>query len=405
MKHPRLRRDIQPVPFTSGARHLISFNDPLRLARPGIAIDRRAIPFLKLLDGTRGLDDIQAELARTSGGSLIPLSEIEEFIRLLDDSRLLESDGFITLQQAVRDEFEHAATRDHCLAGKSYPESPEALAAGFEEAEGRILPPDTGAASNLIRGILAPHIDISVALDAYVSAYRLLKGREYDRVIILGINHNASEGLWCVSDKSYATPYGPLRGDREFVAGLKRRLPQGSLAPNDFDHKHEHSVEFQTVFIRHYLGDGPRIVPILCGGIHEFILSGSSPLEDERFLAMKEALQALTREHGGRTLLVSGVDFSHIGPKFGHDRPAELLMDLARSYDRQIIQALQACDPEGLFSHAARSRDYCNVCGLSSMILFSWLLGPCGARLLDQGTYDEQATRSAVTYASMVFYD
>jgi MEMO1 family protein len=404
MKNPQLRRDIQPIPFTAGERRMISFNDPLRLVQSGIAIDQRAIPFLRLLDGTRDLKDIQAELMR-QGGSLIPMSEIEEFIKVLDESRLLESEAFSVLKQTVQDEFARATEREHCLAGKSYAASAEELTAGIGEAEGRITPLDAHIASQRVRGILAPHIDIAVAHDAYVNAYRYLKGRNYDLVIILGINHNGSGGLWSISDKSYATPFGPLHTDREFIAGLKARLPQGALTSSDFDHKHEHSVEFQTVFLSHYLKDGPKIVPILCGGIHEFVHSGKSPLSDGRFLAMKGALNELVGERWDRTLLVSGVDFSHVGLKFGHDHPAEELMGRASAYDGKIIQALLAGRPEEIFSHAAASRDYCNVCGLPSMLLFSWLLGPCMASLLKQGTYDEKATRSAVTYASMVFYD
>jgi hypothetical protein len=37
------------------------------------------------------------------------------------------------------------------------------------------------------------------------------------------------------------------------------------------------------------------------------------------------------------------------------------------------------------------------------MMIFTSLIGPCRAELLHHGTYDEPATRSAVTYASMIF--
>jgi AmmeMemoRadiSam system protein B len=403
MKYPLLRRDIQPVPFTAGQRRMLSFNDPLRLIQAGLALDMRAVPFLRLLDGTRDLAGIQAELMK-DGGAVIPIPEIEALIRVLDESLLLESEGFFSLRQAVRDEFERAFVREALLAGSSYPLSAEELASSFDVAEAGLSPLPFSAASKPVRGILAPHIDITVARDAYVRAYRLLKGRVYERVIILGINHQGHGGLWSVTDKSYATPFGPLHADREAVAALRGSLPRGALAPHDYDHKHEHSVEFQAVLLGHYLKAPTKIVPILCGGIHEFILEGRSPFEDERFLAMKEALSALLNEGEGRTLLVAGVDFSHVGPKFGHGDPSRALLDRAAAYDGKIIEALLSGRPEDIFAHAAAQGDYCNVCGLPSMLLFSWLLGPCEAELLDRGVYDEKATSSAVTYAAMAFY-
>jgi len=403
MKNPQLRRDIQPVPFMAEGRRMVSFNDPLRLARAGVALDGRAIPLLMLLDGTRDLRGIQVQLARLNHGAIIPMAELEAFVAALDESGLLESESFLARKQAVRDEFERLSERGHCLAGRSYPAEPEAITAGIRQAEERLGPVDGEIASGRVRGILAPHIDISVAHDTYVGAYRCLAGREYDLVIILGINHNGSGGLWSISDKDYATPVGTLKAHRELIAGLKERIPEGALAPDDFDHKHEHSVEFQAVFLRHYLGEGARIVPILCGGIHEFVSSGQSPLADRRFLAMRQALHEIM-ERGGRTLLVAGVDFSHVGLKFGHDQPADLLLPGARAGDERILQSLREGSPEGIFAQATATRDFCNVCGLPAMLLFSWLLGPCPSKLLGHGTYDEQTTRSAVTYASMVFF-
>ena len=264
-------------------------------------------------------------------------------------------------------------------------------------------PPDEEILSGDILGILAPHIDISIALETYVDAYRYLEGRQYDLVIIFGINHNGSHGLWSVSDKDYLTPLGTLHTDRDFVAGLRARLPEGALAASDFDHKTEHSVEFQTVFLKHYLGDGPKIVPILCGSIHEFIHAEKDPLKDHRFLAMKQAVQDLTAERGLKTLIVSGVDFSHVGPKFGHDRPAEDLLPKAQAYDEAVIAALEEGRPEKIFACAAETKDYCNICGLPSLVLSSWLLRPCTPKLLRRRVYNETATRSAVTYASMLF--
>lgn len=403
MKNPRLRRDIQPIPVMAGQRRMISFHDPLRIAREGIALDQGTVPLLQMLDGLHDLRDIQTGLMRTNAGRIIPMDEIETFIRALDDAFLLESDNFIALKRRAVDDFCASSDRAACLAGKSYEGDPERLVRSITETQGSLSPLDEEIRSREIAGILAPHIDMTVAWDVYIDAYRHLWGRQYDLVIVLGINHNGSGGLWSISDKNYLTPLGRMEADREFVAGLKARLPAGSLTGNDFDHKAEHSIEFQTLFLRHFLGDKPKIVPILCGSIHEFIRSGKDPLKDGRFLAMKQGIHDLVAERKAKVLLVSGVDFSHIGPKFGHEYPAEVLLPKAVAYDEAIIEGLKDASPEKIFGHAARTGDYCNVCGLPSMILFSWLMGPCTSKVLSRRTYNEEATRSAVTYASMIF--
>jgi predicted class III extradiol MEMO1 family dioxygenase len=102
-------------------------------------------------------------------------------------------------------------------------------------------------------------------------------------------------------------------------------------------------------------------------------------------------------------LFVSGVDFSHVGYKFGHSLPAASLLGRATANDRLIINHLINARAKDIFQNARETDDQFNVCGLSSMMLFSSLMGSYSAELLHHGTYDEPATNSAVTFASMVF--
>ena len=165
----------------------------------------------------------------------------------------------------------------------------------------------------------------------------------------------------------------------------------------------EHSIEFQAVFLAHYLGASARIVPVLCGGIHEYLVSGKDPFCDERFIAFRDGILSIIKQSGRKVLFVSGVDFSHVGYKFGHSLPAASLIDSAVANDRLIIENLIGARAEDIFQNARETNDQFNVCGLSSMMLFSSLIGSCTAELLHHGTYDEPATNSAVTFASMVF--
>ncbi len=202
-----------------------------------------------------------------------------------------------------------------------------------------------------VHALVAPHIDIRVARHTYVNAYRHLKGRHYDLVVILGINHNVQDGLFCVSSKNYQTPFGEIRTDRDFVEALKGSALPGTFATNDFGHKIEHSIEFQTVFLHHYL-KGTPIVPILCGGIHEHLFAKQSPFEDGRFMGLVETIREQTTKRG-KVLFVAGVDFSHVGLKFGDGIPADSILERAQANDRLVLDALLAGDGRAIYENAA----------------------------------------------------
>ncbi len=400
--NPILRRDIQAVPVTIEGRQMITFIDPLKLARTGFALDRSAVPLLSMMDGGHDLRDIQMGLMRMAGGSIVPMTDVEALIKQFDHAFLLESDAFRLRKTAVMEEFAKKTLREPQLAGKSYEADPARLRSYIASIESG-LPPLPGGHETEIVGIMAPHIEISAAEQAYVDAYRRLRGSSYDLVIILGINHSGGNGLYCLSDKDYITPLGTLVTDRRFIEELKAGLPDNTVAPYDFDHMMEHSIEFQTVFLAYYLGVAVKIVPVLCGGIHEFLAGGNDPLSDERFLAFRDGILRLIGQGGLNVLFVSGVDFSHVGHKFGHGITADALLGRARFNDEQIISHLIAGRPEEIWKNALATGDEFNVCGLASMMLFLSLIGRSRVELLHHGTYNEPATNSAVTFASMVF--
>ena len=361
------------------------------------------LPILQLLDGKHTSRDIQTALIRRQGGHLISLSEVESFLESLDRAFLLNSFQFREKIEELHREFKVQKERYPVVIGKSCESDPDKLRRLIEKAEMDLPPDEVGTIDGTITGVLAPHIDIHVALSTYVGLYRTLKGRKYDLVIVLGINHQMQDGLYSVSEKNYVTPFGIIPTDTSFIAELKEGLPRGTLATNDFGHKIEHSIEFQTIFLHHYLGESLTMVPILCGSIHEFLGDKKNILEDERFLAIIERMGDLIGKRDGNILIVSGVDFSHVGPKFGHETPAELILPQAESNDREILSFLSDGKPEKIFDNAMETENQFNVCGLPAILVFATLLKEDNGRLLSYDTYLEHATSSAVTYASMIF--
>jgi hypothetical protein len=403
MDKPALRRDIQPVTTTIKGRRMIAFHDPYHLTDHGVALDFNTLPILQLLDGSHDLRDIQAMLIKKQGGRIVYVSEIESFIESLDRACLLESPSFHQKMCGLRSEFSNRPTRLPVHAGKSYVSEPAQLAQFIENAENNLSQEYLQHIPNNIRGILAPHIDINIAKDIYVNTYRYLKGENYDIVVILGINHHMQEGLYSISEKNYITPFGEMKTDKEFIRILKKRVPEGTFAPDDFGHMTEHSIEFQTIFLHHYLRGPFTIVPILCGGVHEFIQHSTNILTDERFREMVSAMKDLLDEGKERILLVAGVDLSHVGQKFGDQAPADALLPQAITHDKMILSYLCRGEPENIFREVLETRDRYHVCGLPAILLFASLLAEKRADILHFETYRERETKSAVNYASLIF--
>lgn len=396
-----MRHDLQAVPVTCEGRQFITFIDPMRLTREGFALDARVAPLLAMLDGRHDLRDIQEVFMHLSGGAIVPMEDIEALIRQFDQAFLLDSEAFRLMKKTVIEDFAGKTVREPMLAGISYEQDPERLTEHIASVEAE-LPPLSVSGRDIV-GILAPHIEIVSAEKAYVDAYRRVRGKAYDLVIILGVNHHGGPEPFCLTGKDFVTPLGTLVTDREFVSELKTALPHGSLTPCDYDHLAEHSIEFQAVFLANYLGTSARIVPVLCAGIHEHLANGTDYLGDERVRAFIDAVLRIIEKTERTVLFVSGVDFSHVGRKFGHHLSAETLIGRAVANDRVIIDHLMNARASDIFLNARETGDQYNVCGLSSMMIFSALTGRCAAELLHHGTYDEPATASAVTFASMVF--
>lgn len=401
MERPALRTDIQMIMTRVEGHRAVVFQDPYELSRQQLAVDAGALPLLRMLDGRHGIRDIQRELMNRSGGRLVALSDIESFLESLDGAFLLDSEAYRREMGSLFDTFSRDERRPCVHAGKSYDSDPESLARFIEESEAAL--PDAGLRPSEIHALVAPHIDLRVARRTYAGAYRHLKGRRYDLAVILGINHHAQDGLFCISSKNYLTPFGETRTDRGFVRCLQDRVQQGTFSSSDFGHKIEHSIEFQALFLRHYLGDTP-IVPILCGGIHEFLLARKSPFEDGRFTGFVEAVREETAKRQ-RVLFVAGVDLSHVGLKFGDGVPAESILARAQSSDRRILDCLLAGDGRTIYAHAAETGDSYKVCGLPALLVTAELLKGKPGVLLDYQTYREPATESAVTYAAAMFAD
>jgi AmmeMemoRadiSam system protein B len=285
--------------------------------------------------------------------------------------------------------------------GRAYPADPRELKGKLDDILS--LQPGSPKLEGKLQALVAPHIDLSVGGRIYSSAYQTMKDSSPKTVIILGTGHQMAQDLFAVSDKDFETPLGVAECGGLWVEKLKAACGD-LIAKNDFAHRAEHSIEFQVLFLQHILPkDSFTIVPVLCGNLQTILSEYSRRAYREKAGAFLEALKDVLKHHGEETLLVAGVDFSHIGPKFGHEMPAQYMKGQSEAHDRALLAALSALDADSFWGESGKVKDQYNVCGFAALACLLEVLPPCKGRLLGYEMWHEEATRSAVGFAAVAF--
>jgi AmmeMemoRadiSam system protein B len=215
------------------------------------------------------------------------------------------------------------------------------------------------------RLILAPHIDFHRGAPVYADAYLPLwrSAATYDLVVVFGTDHHGHAEPFSLTRQSYATPLGTVLTDVGLVDDLTGELGEGHFV-EELNHRREHSIEFQAVWLRHLFGEAcPPLLPVLCGPFAQATRNGLPTLRPE----VRRFLTALERRIAHRrVLVVAGADLAHVGPRFGDDAPfgprerAEV-----EAADRVALRQAAAGDAEGFFAAIMGEGDRFRVCGTS----------------------------------------
>ncbi len=405
MEKPKIR-PVEAFPVEQQDQTLICLRDPTGLAAEPILLGMGAYFIITLFDGKTSLPEIQQAFA-TRFRETILLEKIEELITALDAAHFLDSPAFAERQRRVRDEFLANPERPAALAGLCYDKDPTKLrlelAAFFDPPEGPGRAP-TAKRGAPLAGLIAPHIDPRRGAAAYAHAYYELMSHEPpELVVILGTSHyGAGPELFTATRKNYATPLGAVETDRDFVDRLAAR-DQGDLFADEMLHRSEHSIEFQILFLAYALGArGYQVAPILVSSFHEMVANGIVPASDARVKSFLDALRAELAAESRRVLILAGVDFAHVGKKFGDTFAADrAVAERVQREDLDLIANIERGDSTGFFADILKDRDARRICGLSPMYTQLELLSGHRARLLKYGIAMEPQTESAVSFASL----
>ena len=398
-ERPKIREDLDFFPVQSAGATVIMIRDGLGLIEEGKGISPELYKVMTMLDGTRSLRDVQLDLIRQQGGRLISIEEVEALLAKLDSSYLLDSQRYKEARKEIIADFSAQKIRYCSHAGLSYPKEKEELRERLETIVAAQQVPSFP--DGKITALVAPHIDLEAGKRVYSNAYQAIKEVTPERVIVLGVGHSMAKEMFSLTEKTFETPLGRVETDQKTVRELMK-AGDTIVSRDDFAHRDEHSIEFQLIFLQHILRGNPfTIVPILCGSLIRCLPEYTR--EKYQFIG-GDFLRILADTAAGEgTILIAGVDLSHVGPKFGHDMPASFIIDQSEKHDRQLLHFLCAGSADGLWSESARVEDKYNVCGFSALACLLETLPPSQGHLLGYEISREDPTRSTVSFAAAIF--
>jgi MEMO1 family protein len=365
------RPQLRPVEsiMVPDARYgqLLVLRDTQGIASGHACIPPRLVPIIGRFTGELTCEEIAREVTLELGVE-VSTELVEKLAGELEQSFFLSGPKYRKARAQVEQEFATAPDRPASHAGGAYYADAHELKAYLDDeclGKGSALP--AKAPRDLV-GLVAPHIDPWRGAVGYGHSYRTLAARlpkAADTFILFGTSHAPMREPFALCRKSFLTPLGRMEADLEAIDALAKAAPFDVYA-DQFNHKREHSLEFQAVFLKHLLGQREaRIIPVLAGlGHHQ--AHGTDPRTDgdvERFF---EAIRELTASRPGRVVIIAGADMAHVGPRFGDPRPlAEKGRHELESADRASLACAADVDPSAFWEDVSRDLDKRRVCGLA----------------------------------------
>ncbi len=369
------------------------------------------VPIVARFTGRLTCEEIAREVSAEGHGD-VPIDVVTRLAAELERALFLEGPTFRAARVRVEDEFASSARRPASHAGGAYYADRQALERYIEGsclAKARKTNGHGAGDDGAMLALVAPHIDPWRGAAGYGHAYGALATslpREADTFVLFGTSHAPMARPFALCRKTFDTPLGPVEADGGAIDSIAACASFDPYA-DQFNHKREHSLEFQVVFLKHLLRERPfRIVPVLAGlGAQQ--ASGADPAGDESIRRFIDGVRAVVEARPGRVVVVAGADLAHVGPRFGDEAP----YDVARrssleTTDRASLEHAASLDAGGFWDHVASDLDERRVCGLAPIWALMQAVGASGARgrvLHYEQTVDAE-DGSIVSHAAMGFY-
>jgi AmmeMemoRadiSam system protein B len=369
------------------------------------------VPIVARFTGRLSCEDIAREVSSEGDGE-VSVGVVMRLAAELERGLFLDGPTYRAARARIEGEFAAATTRLASHAGGAYYAEAQALG---RYIDGSCLAKANGANGHgapsgaPLLALVAPHIDPWRGAVGYGRAYGALAASvppEADTFVLFGTSHAPMARPFALCRKAFDTPLGAVEADGDVLDAIAARATFDPYA-DQFNHKREHSLEFQVVFLKHLLKGRPfRIVPVLAGlGAQQ--ASGSDPLGDAAIRAFMDGVRATVEARPGKVVVVAGADMAHVGPRFGDPAAYDgVQRTVLEQMDRASLDHAASLDGGAFWSHVAADLAERRVCGLAPIWALLHAIGGSGARghvLHYEQTVDAE-DGSIVSHAAMGFY-
>lgn len=402
---PQLRNDLSFREYTENGEKFIILVDAKGYAKQPVSLPVSILTLFNLINGTKTTEQFIHDVKQIIGEEAdFVIEHFLNLIEFLDFYGYLESSNFLEIKRDI-DTYHASPVRVAVCTDNSYPSDSNELTAYLDKLFATASIDSTPG--NAI-SIVVPHIDFRIgdaAHKCYAAGYHSIRQTETDLFVILGTSHQGNSDYFMLTRKDFETPVGIVETDKEIIDVLTSKLPF-ELTIDDMAHRHEHSIEFQVVLLQHYFKNRNfKILPVLVGSFHNFIYENTTPESDIRFKEFIQKLNDTLTEKGRKAVFIASADMAHIGRKFNDDFDAESMLTILRADDSALLEYMESCQADKFFGMVSEVKDKNKICGLSPVYSLLKLTSPSRGKLLDYSIWNETETKSAVSFASMAFYD
>jgi len=217
-------------------------------------------------------------------------------------------------------------------------------------------------------GLIAPHAGYRYSGAVAGYAFQTVRGKHFDQVAVLSPMHQYHpQGVLTSAHSAYRTPLGDIPLAMGALEQLNKTLEaRTGIALSPVANDQEHSLEIELPFLQLSVSGSFELIPIM--------------LRDQTREVARGLGQALAEVLDPETcLLVASSDLSHF---FSEAK--------ARQLDQQVLDAMAAFSPEGLFDLKDRGEGH--ACGLAAIAAVLWATREWGADKVTLLNYDTSAS-------------
>jgi AmmeMemoRadiSam system protein B len=267
--------------------------------------------------------------------------------------------------------------RKSVIAGSWYPGAPSILRRDIENYFNSV--PDLELEGEVV-GLIAPHAGYTYSGQVAANAYKFVRGKKYDAVIVVGPSHRvAFHGVSIFSTGGFETPLGIVSVAEELAKKIKNLSKTVVDIPEA--HLQEHSVEIQLPFLQVALGDF-SFIPLVMGD------QGADTCQE-----LAAAIYEATSDK--KILIVGSSDLSHF-----------YNYNIAKKMDSTVLEYLRNGDADSLLQSLENGT--AEACGGGPMVvamLVARMMNANKAHLLKYANSGDVTgdKSSVVGYAAVVY--